>query len=147
MDLERYRITARLEGHIGSVKSARWLGANQIITAGGDGTARIWDGSTGQLRQIYRGSSSFLADATLSPDGSLVVAGGGDGLLRFWDPSSGRLVWSLQAHKSHLIGIHVEGGDIVTRGFTGELSRWTLPSPGQVIAACMDHERCVIVPK
>jgi WD40 repeat protein/serine/threonine protein kinase len=147
VDLERYRITAQLEGHVGPVNSARWLATNRIITAGSDGTARMWDGSTGQLRQIYRGSSRLLADATLSPDGSLVVAGGGDGLLRFWDRTSGRLVWTLQAHKSHLTGIHAEGGDIVTRGFTGELSRWTLPSPDRVIAACSDHDRCVIVPK
>jgi WD40 repeat protein len=74
---------------------------------------------------IYRGSPRLLADATLSPDGLLIMAGGGDGVLRFWDPTSGRLLWALQAHKSHLIGIHVEGGDIVTRGFAGELSRWT----------------------
>jgi hypothetical protein len=42
-------------------------------------------------------------------------------------------------------GIHVEGDDIVTRGFSGELSRWTLPRPEQVIKECGDHERCVIM--
>jgi WD40 repeat protein len=147
VDLERYRVIGQLAGHVGRVFSARWVAGDRIITAGGDGTARLWDGSTGQLRQIYRGSSRLLADATLSPDGSLIVAGGGDGMLRFWDPASGRLVWTLQAHRSHLVGIHIEAGDIVTRGFTGELSRWTLPSSEQVIEACDNHERCVIVPK
>jgi hypothetical protein len=73
------------------------------------------------------------------------MAGGVDGLLRFWDAASGRLLWALQAHKSQLIGVHVEGRDIVTRGFGGELSRWTLPRSEQVIEACGDHERCAIV--
>jgi len=120
------------------------VAGGQILTTGGDGTARLWDGSTGQLRQSYQGGSRFLADATLTPDG-LVVAGGADGLVRFWDAASGRLLWALQAHKSRLIGIHIEGGDIVTRGFSGELSRWTLPKADQVIAACDGRERCAIM--
>jgi len=49
LDLERYRVIARLDGHVGRVFSARWVAGNRIITAGGDGTARLWDGSTGQL--------------------------------------------------------------------------------------------------
>ena len=146
VDLERYRVVAGLVGHIGEVFSARWVAGDRIITAGGDGTARLWDGSTGRLLQTYRGSSRFLADATLAPDG-LVMAGGADGLLRFWDPTSGSLLWTLQVHKSYLVGLHVEGGDIITRGFTGEVSRWTLPEPEHVIEACGGHERCAIVPK
>jgi WD40 repeat protein len=66
----------------------------------------------------------------------------GDGLLRFWDLASGRLLWALQAHTSPVIGVHLEGGDIVTRALTGELSRWTLPSPEQVIRECGEHELC-----
>jgi WD40 repeat protein len=72
------------------VFTARFVGdGHAILTAGGDGTARLWDGMTGQLRQVYRGSSRFLADATLTPDGSMVVAGDADGLLRFWDAARG----------------------------------------------------------
>ena len=88
MNLESYRLVTQLVGHVGQVLSARWVAEDQILTAGGDGTARLWDGRTGQLLQIYRGSSRFLADATLAP-GGFVVAGGADGLLRFWDRASG----------------------------------------------------------
>jgi WD40 repeat protein/serine/threonine protein kinase len=144
LDVERCRVIAQLDGHVGRVFSARWVAGDQIITAGGDGTARLWDGSTGRLRQIYRGSSRFLADATLASD-DLVIGGGADGLLRFWDASSARLLWTLPTHKSLVIGVHVEGADIVTRGFAGELSRWTLPDPEQVLAACSDHGRCAIM--
>ncbi len=144
VDLERYRVITQLAGHVGRVYSARWVAGGRILTAAGDGKVRLWDGATGQLRQIYRGSSRILTDATLSPEG-LVMAGGGDGMLRFWDPGSGRLLWTLQAHKSLLVGIHVEGDDIVTRGFAGELSRWTLPRPAQVIKECGEREGCAIV--
>jgi WD40 repeat protein len=104
----------------------------------------VWDRSTGQLRQTCEGSARFLADATLVSN-DLVVAGGADGGLRFWDKDSARLLWTFRTHTSQIIGVHVEGGDIVTRGFTGYLARWTLPSPGQVIQACGDRERCAIL--
>lgn len=147
LDLARYRVIAQLDGHVGRVFSARWIAGDRILTAGGDGTARLWDGSTGQLRQTYQGGSRFLADATLSPDGLLIIAGDGGGVLRFWDMSSGSLLWMLQAHKSHLIGVHIEDGAIVTRGFAGELSRWTLPKSEQVIEACGVQQRCAIIQK
>ncbi len=146
LDAEHYRVIAQLEGHVGRVFSARWVAGNQILTASADGTVRLWDGSAGQLRQIYHGGSRFLADATLTPDG-WVIAGGADGLLRFWEASTGRPLWALQAHASQIIGIHVEGRDIVTRGFTGEVSRWTLPRSDQVIEACGDQKRCATMPR
>ncbi len=145
IDLERYRVVAQLEGHIGQVFSARWAAEGRIITAGADGTARLWDGATGRLLQTYRGSPRFLADATLTSEG-LVVGGDADGFLRFWDATSGAKLWALQAHKSAVIGVHIESGSIVTRGFTGEISRWRLPRPEQVIAACARNINCAIVP-
>ena len=145
IDLERGRIVAQLEGHTGQVFSTRWVTEGRIITAGADGTARLWDGATGRLLQTYRGGPRFLADATLTPEG-LVIGGDADGLLRFWDAASGAKLWTLQAHKSAVIRIHVQDGDIVTRGFSGDISRWRLPKPEEVLAACARHARCPIVP-
>jgi len=143
-DLEHYQPIARLDGQ-GQVYSARFVAGGQILTACGDGAARLWDGATGQLRQTYRGGSRFLLDATLSPDGAMVLAGGGDGLLRFWDAASGRPLWTMQAHRSYLVGLRVDGDDIITRGFSGDISRWRLPKPEQVIDACNARDRCAIV--
>ena len=142
--LERYRLVAQLDERVGRLLSARWVANGQILTTGTGCTAQLWDGKTGRLLQTYRGSSRFLADAALVSD-DLVVAGGADGLLRFWDKDSGYLLWKLPAHKSGIYGVHAEGGDIVTRGITGELVRWTLASSGQVIQACGDRERCAIL--
>jgi WD40 repeat protein/serine/threonine protein kinase len=144
VDLERYQIIAQLQGHVGRVFSARWVAGDMILTAGADRTVRLWDGATGRLRQTYQGGSRSLDDATLSPNG-LVMAGATDGRLLFWDRDSGRQVWALHAHTSQIIGVHVEGDDIMTRGITGELSRWLLPRPGQVIRTCTDHEHCATV--
>ncbi|HET7500304.1 MAG TPA: hypothetical protein VFK02_04850, partial [Kofleriaceae bacterium] len=136
-DLERYRLLRRLEGHIGRVFAARFATSGHgIVTAGSDGTVRLWDAGNGDLRRTYRGDWHFLADATLSPDGAIVVAGSSDGLLRFWDASSARLLWTLQAHKSYVVGVHYEGSDIVTRSLAGEIARWTLPPSQRIVEAC-----------
>jgi len=44
-------------------------------------------------------------------------------------------LWTLRAHQSHVVGIHFEGDSIVTRGFAGDVTRWTVPLPSQVIGA------------
>jgi eukaryotic-like serine/threonine-protein kinase len=145
VDLDRHHVIAQLEGHVGYVFSARWISAAQVLTAGSDGTARLWDAATGRLIRVYRGGTRFLADAVLISD--MVIGGDGDGLLRFWDAGSGAKLWTLPAHKSAVIGLHVEDGDIVTRGFSGEISRWRLPKAEDVVEACGRHTACAIVPR
>ena len=137
-DLYRYRLVARLGGHVGRVFTARFVadGGHEILTVGFDGTPRLWDAATGSPRQSFPGDSHVLVDAVLAPDGSMVVAGGSDGFLRFWDTSDGRLLWMLQAHRSYVTGVHYEGNDLVTRGIAGDVARWALPPPDRIIAAC-----------
>jgi WD40 repeat protein/serine/threonine protein kinase len=145
-DVQHYRAVASLDaGGQGPVYSARFLAADQIITGCGDGSFRLWDARTGEFRRKYRGGSRFVVDATLSADRTMLIGGGGDGQLRFWEFSSGRLLWKMQAHRSHLVGVHVDGADIVTRGFSGDITRWSLPNPERVIEACDRDARCAIV--
>jgi WD40 repeat protein/serine/threonine protein kinase len=137
-DLERYRLVARLEGHVGFVYSARFVsGGHEVMTAGADGAARLWNGETGRLLSAYRSTASFLTDAVLASDGSMVIAGGSEGILWFWDRATARPLWMLQGHRSDVGGIHLEGDELVTRGFAGDVSRWTLPQPAQVIGAAL----------
>jgi WD40 repeat protein/serine/threonine protein kinase len=145
-DVEHYRPIAELSAQgQGQVYSARFVTPDEVITGCGDGAIRLWATETGQLRRTYRGGARFLVDATLTADRTMLIGGGGDGQLRFWDVSTGRLLWALPAHRSHLIGIHVEGDDIVTRGFSGDIARWSLPKAEQVIEACDHDDRCAIV--
>jgi WD40 repeat protein len=145
-DMERYRLITPLASNgQAQVYSARFIAPDRVITACGDGAIRMWDAGTGELRHIYRGGPRFMVDAMLSTDGGMLIGGGGDGLLRFWDASSGLQLWTVPAHRSHLIGIHIDGDDIVTRGFSGDLVRWSLPRSEHVINACLRNDRCGIV--
>jgi WD40 repeat protein len=132
-DLVRHQRVSLLSGHVGDVWTARFA-RDVLLTAGADGSVRMWDSSTGELLHTYQAASRTMFDATLDPDGEFVVAGGGDGVIRFWDRQSGRMVWQLSAHRSTVAGLHFEDRELITRGFGGDISRWTLPPARSVIS-------------
>ena len=132
------RMIARLIGHVGRAWSARFVAGGRVLTAGSDGTARLWDAATGELRQTFESvgarASRFLADAALSNEGAVVVAGAGDGTVRFFDAATGRQIWLLQAHRSPVVDVHFDDdGQLVTHGQDGDGARWELPDPAAVI--------------
>lgn len=127
----------------GQVYNTRFADDDRIFTTCSDGAVRAWSSTDGRLLMTYRGAQRFLADALLSSDRAMVFAGGGGGHLYVWDASSGRQLWTMPAHKSDLFGLHLEGDDIVSRGYSGELARWRLPTLQQVLEACQAAQRCV----
>src|SRR5262249_27548718 len=107
----------KLDGHVGQVFSARYVdGGREITTVGADAAVRLWNGETGRLLAAYPSTSRYLVDAVVTSDGSMVIAGGSDGALWFWDRATKRPLWTLQAHRSDVVGIHLEGDEMVTRG-------------------------------
>lgn len=131
-DLRGQRVST-LAGHRGRVFNARWVG-DRFLTTASDGSVRLWEGGSGrQLRVFQAQARRFLADAAISPDGSLLAAGGADGLVEFWDFATGRELWALRAHASHVVGLHFDGDELVTRGFGGELARWRFPPAADVV--------------
>lgn len=130
VDLRGGRVSV-LAGHRGRVFNGRWVGGDRVLTTASDGTVRLWDGASGRQVRVFQAQARrFLADAAISRDGALLVAGGADGLVEFWDFATGRELWSLRAHSSHVVGLHFEGDDLLTRGFGGEIARWQFaPAP------------------
>jgi WD40 repeat protein len=139
--LRTYTVIAQLDKHIGRVFSARWVRGHRVLTAGMDGTARMWDGLTGAELQVFRSGARFLADATLRDDDT-VIATGADGTVRFWEAGSGRLLWAMQAHRASIGVLHVDGNAFVTRAFDGEIAGWVLPDPGEVLRSCEARAGC-----
>ena len=82
--------------HAGEVRFVRFNPMNntELASAGVDGTARIWDASTGQLLLSIRESSGEIRGLEYSPDGKrlLVLT---DRSLRVWDAATGHSVLDL----------------------------------------------------
>jgi len=140
-------LTARDVAHVTPTAAAIADRSGMALLGTGD-TVDLAVLATAIAREIAGDAEVALlrAHTTLRAIDAHPATGDADGLLRFWDPATGAKLWTLPVHKSAVIGVHLEGTDIVTRGFTGEISRWQLPRSEAMIAACARHSPCGIVP-
>jgi WD40 repeat protein len=106
-----------------------------------DGTVRLWDAGTGQLRGSWIGHTAAVRGLAWAPDGKTLVSGGDDRTLRYWNRTTGkeeRLVEGLPGPVGS-VAWSPDGGQIaVSGGLGGEIRildartgkvQLTLPGP------------------
>jgi WD40 repeat protein len=71
---------------------------SRIATAGFDGTARIWEASTGRELQRLEGHGGLVVGVAFSPDGSRLATTGTEGDIILWDTTSGAALLSWHSH-------------------------------------------------
>ncbi len=68
----------------------RLQAAQGLSTLGADGTARIWDWTSGrQLTVMHEPAGDVMTSAAFSPDGTRVVTASDDGTGRIWKAAGG----------------------------------------------------------
>ncbi|MCA9116434.1 MAG: hypothetical protein KDA79_15220, partial [Planctomycetaceae bacterium] len=75
-----------LSGHEGSIyATGSSLDGRTLISAGADGTIRLWDRETGELIRTIQAGSSPVLELAVSPDGYQLAAGSRDSRVRVYD--------------------------------------------------------------
>jgi WD40 repeat protein len=75
-----------LSGHSLLVRALGFLpGGELLLTAGMDGTARLWDANTGAERRAFDWGIGKVRAAAIAPDGLTCAAGGDRGQIVVWD--------------------------------------------------------------
>lgn len=98
-----------------------------FVSFGGDGKLRLWDVASGHQRLALQGSAGPLSDASVSPDGHLVMATEGP-VLRFWDAQTGQPQGELQLGYQRLLGQWLpKGQGLLVRSDAGGCAQ-VLPS-------------------
>ena len=87
-----------------------------LASAGADGSVRIWDPATGQLRAALTGHAGPVRAVAIAPDGTWLASGGDDGSVRIWDPATGEQRAALTGHDRPGEG----GGDRPGRHLAGQ---------------------------
>ncbi len=86
-------------GHQGSVLHVQYSNDGKwIVTASEDGTARVWDATTGAQKIILEGHTSTVHDANFNPDATLVVTASDDRTARVWNVADGKELFQLRGH-------------------------------------------------
>ncbi len=77
VDTSNWEVVCKLEGHLGFVNRVRFSpDGTRILTGSEDGTARLWDATTGRLAQIFRtGVDTMVVEFSSRGDRVLVGFG------------------------------------------------------------------------
>jgi hypothetical protein len=96
-----------------------------VVTAGRDGTARVWDAGTGQLRHTLEHADQVWS-ASFSPTGSQLVTCGEKGRASVWDVGTGRLLYALEGHTNTVryAEFSADASQILTASWDGTARVW-----------------------
>jgi len=132
-----FRERARLEGHTDVVRSVVLMQkGKQALSAGYDGTMRVWDLATGKLlRTLARsepGVKDQIACVTLTPDEKYAITAGSR--LMMWDLKTGlpRFVFAMPPVFVHGAAVSPNGGLLLVGADDGSVRLFSLKTGGVV---------------
>ncbi len=116
----------------------------RVVTAGVDGTARVWDAATGRQVLLLSGHTSWVYRAAFSPDATRIVTAGGDGTARVWDAITGKPLYTLSGHTDAIysVAFSPDGTRIVTASNDRTARVWDATS-GQSLLVLRGHRDVV----
>lgn len=118
-------------GHTGLINSIAYSPDGQYgLTGGEDGTARLWQLTTGQevRRFLTDGSATSVC---FSPDGRYVLTGSGN-VLQLWDTQTGQMIRDFKGHTRTVLSVaYSPDGRYVLSGSDDRTSRLWDATTGQ----------------
>jgi hypothetical protein len=95
-----------LRGHDAEVSTVAWDPAGErIVSAGADGTARVWDAPSGIELLALRGHTGAVISAAWDASGARIATAGVDGTARVWDAASGSALVVFAGHVQAITAI------------------------------------------
>ncbi len=121
------------EGVTSAVFSAH---GSLIVTGSYDGTAIVWDTSTGEELRRFVGHRDCVNAVAVSPNDRFVLTGAGqvtesnDNSARLWDPANGAELRRFDGHTSGILSVAFshDGRRILTGGYDHTARLWDLQS-------------------
>ena len=145
----------KLTGHRGPVNAVQ-LRADLVVSASGDGIAKLWNLTSGLCIKEFPSRDRGMACVEFSPDSRTILAGGNDQVIYQFDASTGDLVREMKGHEGLVRSLHLDSasGRIVSGSYdtsvraydlrTGEtvvdFKKWT---SSWILSAKADYRRIV----
>ncbi len=132
------------------IRAAFAADGSRLVTAGGDGTARIWSVEESGLvaeGEPLTGHTGPVLSAVFGRSGQVVVTSGSDGTTRVWDVATHRQIGaSLTGLPGEAQTVAVDPGEttVVTGDTKGTINRWEVGRPADPFAdVCRISRRSV----
>ncbi|KAJ5239941.1 hypothetical protein N7468_004560 [Penicillium chermesinum] len=97
----------QLLGHLGPVNAVQLRG-DLVVSASGDGVARLWNVISGQCVKEFPSKDRGLACVEFSDDGRTILTGGNDRTIYQFDANTGELVNELKGHSGLIRSLHLD---------------------------------------
>jgi WD40 repeat protein len=140
------RVRLALSGHEKFVNTVVWSPDGRLLaTASDDGTAKVWDSSTGQEVLTLSGHEHRVNNIAWRPDGKLLVTASADATAKVWDVATGRLVLTLPRQERWVFWAawSPDGSRLATASMDRMLKVWDA-STGRELLAVSGHEKSVL---
>lgn len=137
-----------LGGHTGAINRLAFVGNGaRLVSAGSDGTLRVWPLEGGSEPEVLRGHSDEIGAMAHSADGRWVVTGSLDGTLVRWDLAADAIATSavvLAGHEGEIraLAISPDGTSLVSGGADRRARVWTL-GDGRTAHTLRGHEEAI----
>ena len=118
-------------GHSAIVTSVAWSPTGkQIVSAGNDQSAQVWDAASGKLLLTYTGHTRTVRAVAWSPDGRQVATASYDGTVQVWDAASGKTLLTYTGHSGQALAVawSPDGKRLVSAGSDNAPQVWDAAS-------------------
>jgi WD40 repeat protein len=139
--LDRARERQALVAHVGGVTAVATSPIGDLlVSAGNDGTVRVWDAEGNPIGQPFASIDGCVPAVAFSPDGQTVVSGGADGAGRLWN-LDGEQLWREAWHRDSVteVAFSPDGRWIATSSDDRTARLWD--PQGQPIGRPLDGHR------
>ncbi|EPS64327.1 hypothetical protein M569_10454 [Genlisea aurea] len=138
-DKQTTQLLEELKGHDAQVSIVRMLSGERVLTAGHDGTVKMWDVRTDTCVATVGCCSSAILCMEYDDSTGILAAGGRDSTAHLWDIRAGRQMHKLSGHSKWIRSIRMAGDTLITGSDDWTARIWSV-SQGtcDAVLACHD---------
>ncbi len=103
---------------------------DNIASASKDGTAKIWDATTGGSLFTLKAHAKEVNAVVYSPDGKSIATASSDNTIKIWDSENGKLKSTLEADSKEVVSLtwSADGKFLASGGASGKVILWDMPA-------------------
>ena len=123
-----------LNGHRGPVNAVQLRG-DLVISASGDGVAKLWNLTLGLCVKEFPSKNRGMACVELSPDSRTILAGGIDHVIYQFDANSGEFIRELKGHKDLVRSLYLDNlnGRIISGSYDHSVKAYDMSRGDEIV--------------